>query len=119
MYKRQVYLDAMRQVGASPSASLYATFMTSIVVHEVVIWGIMRPGMPWLALFSLLQLPLGTIQRISVIKGKRLGNFILWMGLAVGISLLSALYARDYCAGSPRACEFPDLLGRQPAREAV
>jgi len=93
---RHVYLDAMRQYGAAANAALTFTFLVSIVLHEVVIWGVLgRVTVPWLGLFSLLQLPLGSIQRVGIIKGKRLGNMILWAGLAIGVALIFTLYAKE------------------------
>ena len=35
---RHCYVDAMRQ-GFSPNAALYFTFLVSIVVHELLLWG--------------------------------------------------------------------------------
>jgi sterol O-acyltransferase len=101
---RHVYLDAMRQYGAAPNAALTFTFLVSIVLHEVVIWGVLgRLTMPWLGLFSLLQLPLGSIQRVAIIKGKRLGNMILWAGLAIGVALIFTLYAKEVAPPCPSA----------------
>jgi hypothetical protein len=102
---RHIYLDVMRQYGASASTALYATFLVSIVLHEVVVWGITGRSMPWLGLFSLLQFPLGSIQRIRWIKGKRLGNMILWIGLTVGITLITVLYSKNYCQRNPGSCK--------------
>ena len=53
---------------------------------------------PWLGLFSATQLPLIQMMRISVFKGKRLGNLIVWFGLVTGIPLITVLYSMNYCA---------------------
>lgn len=110
---RHVYLDIMRQHGASPAVALHTTFLVSIVMHEWIIWGVFGAFVtPWLGLFSLLQLPLGSIQRIPLMKGKRLGNFVLWAGLTIGITLVTVLYSKEYCSKVPRMCVVAPAVSR-------
>ena len=52
---------------------------------------------PWLALFSLAQLPLIPLMRLPIFRGKRLGNFIVRFGLVTGPPLMATMYAREYC----------------------
>lgn len=93
---RHVYLDAMRRWGAHPDTALTITFLVSIVLHEIVVWAALRRiTIPYLGLFSLLQLPLASIQRVPIIKGTRLGNMIVWAGLILGIALITVLYAKE------------------------
>ena len=89
--RRHVYEPA----GATPCA-LAATFLFSIVLHEVFLWGAMggRWRAPWLALFSLLQLPLRPLLR--AMPKTALGNVIFWAGLSGGLGVISLLYAMDY-----------------------
>lgn len=92
---KHVYLSAFNR-GLSKASALALTFAVSIVVHEVVIWAVLgRAVVPYLALFSLLQLPLARLQRVSFVKGKRLGNLFLWIGLVLGVSTILVLYARE------------------------
>jgi hypothetical protein len=53
---------------------------------------------PWLGLFSATQVPLMMMMRITIFKGKRLGNLIVWFGLVTGIPLVTVLYSLKYCA---------------------
>lgn len=93
---RHVYLDAMRRWGAHPDTALTITFLVSIALHEIVVWAALRRiTVPYLGLFSLLQLPLASIQRVPIIKGTRLGNMIVWAGLILGIALIAVLYAKE------------------------
>lgn len=80
--------------GATPGA-LVGTFLFSIAVHEVFIWGAMAGHwrVPWLALISLVQLPLRPLLRL--IPKNVLGNFLFWLGLQVGLGCVGILYARD------------------------
>ena len=52
---------------------------------------------PWLAIMSLLQLPLMPIMKTKHFKGKPLGNIVFWFGLIIGIPLACVLYSRQYC----------------------
>jgi hypothetical protein len=45
-----------------------------------------------------MQLPLRALLRVPLVRHKRLGNLILWAGLAVGMSAIAALYASEVCA---------------------
>ena len=72
------------------------TFAVSIAVHEAIIFSALgRVVTPYLALLSLLQLPLAVLQRARWIKGKRLGNIILWLGLSLGLATTLILYAKE------------------------
>lgn len=93
---RHVYLDAMRNLGLSKNAALILTFALSIAVHEAILFSTLgRVVTPYLALLSLCQLPLAQLQRSPWIKGKRLGNYMLWFGLALGSTTTLVLYAKE------------------------
>jgi len=93
---RHVYLDAQRNLGLGRHAALALTFALSIAIHEAIIFSTLgRVATPYLALLSLLQLPLAVLQRAPWIKGKRLGNLVLWLGLSLGMSTTLVLYAKE------------------------
>jgi hypothetical protein len=74
------------------------TFLFSILVHEIFIWGAMGHSwrFPWLGLASLCQLPLRPLLRIIPgIKGTSVGNFLFWVMLSTGLAGISLLYAHD------------------------
>lgn len=62
----------------SRSTAFTATFLFSILLHELVLIGALGWSFPYLAVFSLLQLPLAKIMQLPLFKGKRLGNIIFW-----------------------------------------
>lgn len=95
---------AAQNAGLKASQAQYLTFGVSILVHEIVINGMFGFISPWLLLFSCFQFPLMSIMRASVFKGKRLGNFVFWIGLILGVPLISVLYSREYCIRHPGAC---------------
>ena len=114
----------MRRHGVGPGGALWGTFALSICLHEVIVCASFRAVMPpYLAVLSLLQLPLAGLMRSPysaraaavgaprartharvgaharplrprAVKGKRLGNLIVWAGLVVGVTLCIVLYAR-------------------------
>jgi sterol O-acyltransferase len=93
---RHVYLDAMRRRGLGPDAALYLTYLVSIAVHEIILWGAMGLVTPYLAVLSTAQFPLMSLLRLPAFRGKRLGNMLFWAGLMVGVTGLIVLYAREY-----------------------
>lgn len=67
--------------------ALCATFILSILYHELLIWGAMgsKWRFPYLALFSVTQLPLIPLMKLFPgLKGKRAGNIFFWLGLSTG-----------------------------------
>lgn len=81
--------------------AMVLTFLTSILLHELLLIACFGMVRPWLAIFSLLQLPLLWIMRVSTMfKGHRLGNMVFWSGLLLGNCLIFVLYGSEYCANS-------------------
>jgi len=74
-----------------------ATFIFSILLHELVLAACFELIRPWFCVFGLMQLPLIPLMRLPVFKGKRLGNLFFWWGIITGIPLMGVLYAREYC----------------------
>lgn len=72
-------------------------FAFSIAAHEVLLWAAMdnRYKTPWLALASLSQAPLAPLMALKGVKGTRLGSLVFWVGMSVGLGLITTLYARD------------------------
>jgi sterol O-acyltransferase len=103
---RHCYIDAQRRLGLSQTTALGLTFAFSIAVHEAIIFSALgRVVTPYLALLSLLQLPLAVLQRARWIKGKRLGNLVLWLGLSLGMATTLILYAKEVagpCSSTPQ-----------------
>ena len=86
-----------KSTGLGRTAALVLTFAVSITIHEIIIWsslGSQRYSYPWLAAASLCQFPLAPLLKTPPFKGTRLGNIFFWMGLSIGISLITTLYAR-------------------------
>lgn len=98
-----VYLAA-QEWGLHPRLAVYLTFAVSIVAHEGIINGMFGFISPWLLLFSCFQFPLMSLMRSSIFKGKRLGNLTFWVGLILGVPLISLLYSREFCLRHPHHC---------------
>jgi len=98
-----VYLP-LQGAGLGTFVARYGTFGVSIVAHEVLLHAFFGLSAPWLLVFSLFQFPLFTIMRLSIFKGKRLGNFVFWFGMALGAPLVGALYLNDFCQANPQSC---------------
>jgi sterol O-acyltransferase len=107
---KHVY-QRIRNHGFDASAGRTITFLVSIVLHEILLWGLFGTGIPYLALFSLTQLPLMFIMKSKIIQGRRLGNLVFWAGMIMGTTLVTVLYAKDYCSiqGHCRVLPPPEL----------
>ena len=101
---RHVYLNLFTDLHWPRFLAVTTTFLYSIILHELVLsmcFGMVRP---WLAFFSLSQIPLKPLMQLDFVKGKRLGNLVFWYGQSLGIPLIMVLYSREYCA-IPNNCE--------------
>lgn len=101
---RHVYIASQDVLHFSNTAARNLTFSFSIVLHELVLWGVFGFISPWLAIFSCFQFPLISLMSTSLFKGKRLGNFVFWLGLLLGVPLIAVLYTFEYCAAHTDAC---------------
>ena len=61
------------------------------MVHELFMYSAMGGHwrVPWLSLFSLAQFPLRAFPQWQ-------GNMFFWLGLSMGLPVISLLYAADY-----------------------
>eukprot|EP00656_Telonema_subtile_P000499 TRINITY_DN10233_c0_g1_i1.p1 TRINITY_DN10233_c0_g1~~TRINITY_DN10233_c0_g1_i1.p1 ORF type:complete len:390 (-),score=73.64 TRINITY_DN10233_c0_g1_i1:72-1241(-) len=100
---RHVYLPLYNHYKWPRFLSITATFAYSIFLHELILSMVFGMVRPWLALFSLSQIPLRPLMALEFIKGKRLGNLVFWYGQGLGIPLIMVLYSREFC-GRPEAC---------------
>lgn len=83
---RRYVFEPTASASGSPSVAVSVTFIVSIAVHEMVMFAALKPSyryVPWLALFSLAQLPLYALARHPALHGKRAGNLFFWSGLSL------------------------------------
>ena len=66
-------------------------------MHELLLWAALGRSWrtPWLAIMSLMQLPLMPLLRKVGAKSTRFGNLFFWFGLSTGMGINAVLYARD------------------------
>lgn len=94
---RHVYYESMSTYKLSRGLALVGTFVFSIVLHEVVLCACLHKFSPWLAGFSVLQIPLMPVMKSPAFKNKPLGNIVFWAGIMLGMPMNCVLYAREYC----------------------
>ena len=95
---RHVMVDSHVVLGISRRNAAIFTFLVSIVLHEILVTAILSRFTPYLAYFSLLQIPLLSLMRSPVFKGAWLGNISFWSSLLLGLSLIVSLYFKEYCS---------------------
>ena len=90
---RHVYHSSISSFHLSRNAATFVTFLLSALVHEMVMALMFKKVRGYLFWMQLLQMPLVTMSRSKVMKGRVvLGNTIFWMGMFVGPSFLTSLY---------------------------
>ncbi|KAL2358599.1 MBOAT, membrane-bound O-acyltransferase family-domain-containing protein [Cryomyces antarcticus] len=90
---RHVYHSSISAFHLSRSSATFVTFLLSACVHELVMFCLFRKVRGYLFAMQLLQLPLVSLSRTKLLKGKNvLGNVVFWIGLFVGPSFLTSLY---------------------------
>ena len=101
---RHIHFEAQHVLGVSRMMATIITFLYSIVLHEVVLLSMFGIFRPYLAFFSLFQIPLWKIMRSPIFHNHIVGNFVFWGSLTVAWPLMVILYCRDYCMQDPRNC---------------
>ena len=95
--RRHLYAPLKRQ---GSRTALLVTMAFSIAMHEVFLCAAMGGTwrLPWLAIFSVFQLPL--IPLLRLLPPTAASNLFFWAGLSAGLGCIALLYARDYSSGS-------------------
>jgi hypothetical protein len=113
------YLGSRAALGLPANAALYWTFMCSIIMHEIVLYGTLGPVFPYLGALSLLQFPLMSLLRLPWFRGKRLGNIVFWAFLIIGSTLAIVLYARDFARHNGLGHAAPLPAGGTPVSDMM
>ncbi|DAZ93806.1 TPA: hypothetical protein N0F65_008565 [Lagenidium giganteum] len=96
---RHVYLESLDTYKLSRRSATMFTFLVSSALHECV----------FVIVFRTVKMYFFTIQMVQVfviiygraMKGTRLGNFIFWGGMILGLPLQAVIYCREYHGGEP------------------
>ncbi len=90
---RHVYHSSISAFHLSKSSATFVTFFLSACVHELVMFCLFKKVRGYLFAMQLMQLPLVTLSRTKLLKGRNLlGNVVFWIGLFVGPSFITSLY---------------------------
>jgi sterol O-acyltransferase len=90
---RHVYHSSISTFHLSRGTATFVTFLLSACVHELIMLCLFKKVRGYLFAMQLLQLPLVSLSRTKLLKGRTtLGNIIFWFGLFVGPSLITSLY---------------------------
>ncbi|KAL1993376.1 hypothetical protein VTN49DRAFT_3325 [Thermomyces lanuginosus] len=90
---RHVYHGTISTFRLSRPSATLVTFLLSACVHELIMLCIFRRLRGYLLLLQMLQLPLVSLSRTKLLRGRRtLGNIVFWLGIFTGPSLLCSLY---------------------------
>jgi len=96
---RHVYLETLENYKLTRRSATTLTFLVSAALHECVFAIIFRTVKMYFFALQMLQIVIILYGR--GLKGTRLGNFIFWLGMIVGIPLQAVLYCREYHGGDP------------------
>ncbi|KAK7025238.1 O-acyltransferase [Favolaschia claudopus] len=88
-----VYASTITSYQFSRSSAMFATFLLSACVHELVMVVVTKKFRMYLFLLQLIQIPLIMVSRLPIIKrNKLMGNVVFWLGLYCGFPLLCVAY---------------------------
>jgi sterol O-acyltransferase len=102
---RHVHIELQNWLRVPRQLATIATFMYSIVAHEVVLLAMFGIFRPYLGFFSLFQIPLWYIMRSPLFQNRVLGNVVFWTCLTVAWPLMCVLYCREYCLQDTSNCK--------------
>ncbi|KAJ5150987.1 Sterol O-acyltransferase [Penicillium canariense] len=90
---RHVYHSSISTFHLSRVSASLMTFLLSACVHELIMLCIFRRLRGYLLFLQMTQLPLVSLSRTRLMRGRRLvGNVVFWLGIFTGPSLLCSLY---------------------------
>ncbi|ROV93989.1 hypothetical protein VSDG_06303 [Cytospora chrysosperma] len=90
---RHVYHSSISAIKVNKHTATLITFFLSACVHELVMWCIFKKLRGYLLFLQMSQLPLVQLSRTKWLRGRQtLGNFIFWLGIFTGPSVLCSLY---------------------------
>ena len=92
---RHVYLESIRSYRVSKTNATVATFVFSMLLHELALTVTGRRFRPYIFALAMVQLLVIPLLRHPLFKGRRLGNVFFWLGILWGFPMLAVLYARE------------------------
>jgi hypothetical protein len=101
---RHVHMEIQALFGVSSQIATIFTFLYSIIAHEIVLLGMFGIFRPYLAFFSMFQIPLWHCMRSPIFRNRLLGNIVFWSSLTVAYTLILILFCKDYCREDVRNC---------------
>ncbi|POR38754.1 O-acyltransferase [Tolypocladium paradoxum] len=90
---RHVYHSSISSLKVKKHTATLITFFLSACVHELIMWCLFKKLRGYLLFLQMCQLPLVRLSRTTWLRDRKtLGNFIFWLGIFTGPSLLCSLY---------------------------
>ncbi len=96
---RHVYLESLETYKLSRRNATTLTFLVSSLIHECVFIIVFRTVKMYF--FSMQMIQVVIIMYGRGLKGTRLGNYIFWIGMILGLPLQAVIYCREYHGGDP------------------
>ncbi|GLD98612.1 hypothetical protein PINS_up007329 [Pythium insidiosum] len=96
---RHVYLESLESYKISKRSAATLTFFVSALLHECVFVIVFRTVKMYFFLLQMIQVIV--IMYGRGLKGTRLGNYIFWLGMILGLPLQAVIYCREYHGGEP------------------
>lgn len=96
---RHVYLESLETYKLSKRSATLFTFLISAALHECVFVIVFRTVKMYFFILQMLQVII--IMYGRGLKGTRVGNYIFWFGMILGLPLQAVIYCREYHGGEP------------------
>jgi len=93
---RHVYVESIHRWNFSPGLAYYITFLFSGLLHEYLAAILFRKIKPFFLVLIMAQIPY-TSMMTKIMKNhpERFRNFMVWIGLSVGLPLIILVYSAE------------------------
>lgn len=96
---RHVYLESLETYKLSKRSATVLTFLISAALHECVFAIVFRTVKMYFFILQMLQVVI--VLHGRGLKGTRVGNYVFWLGMILGLPLQAVIYCREYHGGEP------------------
>lgn len=91
---RHIYSESMERANLTRRKAMIATFLTSAVLHEIIMWTAFKKLRPVMSTLMILQLAVIEFSKIKIFgPNSSFGNIVMWITMFVGFPICQLLYA--------------------------
>lgn len=93
---RHVYSESIRRGQFGRSTAFFLTFLTSAILHEIVLFTAFKKLRPIMSSLMMFQILVIKVSKIKALEHTSFGNIVMWITMFVGFPVCQALYALSF-----------------------